>query len=64
LKKSSPLFALAFVALLIAAWQWAASRQAVAIIPGPWAVVKGIGEPAQRGLLVKYVVASLFRVHL
>jgi NitT/TauT family transport system permease protein len=47
---------------LVAAWQWAAGRQAVHIIPGPWAVVKGILELAERGLLVKYVVASLFRV--
>src|SRR5439155_4782856 len=28
----------------------------------PWSVVLAIGELAQRGLLVKYVVASLFRV--
>lgn len=32
------------------------------LIPGPWAVAKGIVELAQRGLLLKYVVASLFRV--
>jgi NitT/TauT family transport system permease protein len=50
------------MALLVAAWQLAVSRQAVAIIPGPWAVVKGIEELAERGLLVKYVVASLYRV--
>lgn len=32
------------------------------LIPGPWAVAKGIGELAQKGLLLKYVVASLFRI--
>src|SRR5437763_13151787 len=32
------------------------------LIPGPIVVTRGIGELAVRGLLVKYVVASLFRV--
>jgi NitT/TauT family transport system permease protein len=58
----SPLSAFLFVAILIAAWQIAVARQAVAIIPGPWAVLKGIAELARKGLLLKYVVASLFRV--
>ncbi len=31
-------------------------------MPGPLAVVGGIAELAQRGLLLKYIVASLFRV--
>jgi NitT/TauT family transport system permease protein len=62
LKRISRLAAIAFVAILIAAWQLAIHRQAVAIIPGPWAVLKGIVELARKGLLVKYVVASLFRV--
>ena len=48
--------------MLIAAWQFAIDRQAVPIIPGPWAVLKGIVELARKGLLLKYVVASLFRV--
>ena len=48
--------------MLVAAWQIAIDRQAVPIIPGPWAVLKGIAELARKGLLVKYVVASLFRV--
>src|SRR6266702_3701395 len=50
------------VAILIAAWQIAVSSSAATLIPGPWAVVLGIAELAQKGLLVKYVVASLFRV--
>jgi NitT/TauT family transport system permease protein len=62
LKRISRLAAFAFVAILIAAWQIAINRQAVPIIPGPWAVLKGIAELARKGLLVKYVVASLFRV--
>src|SRR5437773_858485 len=50
------------VALLIAAWQIAVSVSPASLIPGPWAVVLGIVELARKGLLVKYVVASLFRV--
>jgi NitT/TauT family transport system permease protein len=48
-----------FVAL--AAWQIAILLRP-SLIPGPIAVARGIGELAVRGLLVKYVVASLFRV--
>jgi NitT/TauT family transport system permease protein len=48
-----------FVAL--AAWQIAILLRP-SLIPGPVAVARGIGELAVRGLLVKYVVASLFRV--
>ena len=50
------------VFLLIAIWQIAVSTHADSLIPGPLAVVAGIIELAQKGLLVKYVVASLFRV--
>src|SRR6266849_1789205 len=50
------------VFLLIAIWQIAVSTHADSLIPGPLAVVAGIVELAQKGLLVKYVVASLFRV--
>jgi NitT/TauT family transport system permease protein len=48
-----------FVAL--AAWQIAIMLRTT-LVPGPIAVARGIGELAVRGLLVKYVVASLFRV--
>jgi NitT/TauT family transport system permease protein len=51
-----------FIALLLVAWQVAVSRQSAHLLPTPWAVVVGIAELARRGLLVKYVVASLFRV--
>jgi NitT/TauT family transport system permease protein len=50
------------VAALIAAWHLTVSLQSDSLIPGPWAVVLGIAELANKGLLAKYVVASLFRV--
>ena len=53
---------LAFIAFLLVLWQVAVSRQSAHLIPGPLAVLKGILELAERGLLVKYIVASLFRV--
>ena len=52
----------AFVVLLLAAWQIAVARHPGSLIPGPWSVARGIGELLQHGLLLKYVVASLFRV--
>ena len=62
MKKISWLPPAIFVAILVVAWHVAAARQDVPIIPGPWAVLEGIGELARKGLLVKYVVASVFRV--
>ena len=62
MKKTSQISAWVFIAILVASWQIAVGRQAVPIIPGPWAVLKAIGELARKGLLLKYVVASLFRV--
>ncbi len=50
------------VALLIAIWQIAVLWTHAVLIPGPLAVLNGIVELAEKGLLVKYVVASLFRV--
>ena len=52
----------AFIAALLLLWQFAAGRQEVHLLPGPLAVCAGIVELAQRGLLLKYIVASLFRV--
>jgi NitT/TauT family transport system permease protein len=52
----------AFILLLVILWQIAVSRHPDQLLPGPWAVVKGIGELLHHGLLLKYVVASLFRV--
>src|SRR5438874_5059629 len=50
------------VAVLIATWQIAVASQPDSLIPGPWAVAAGIVELARKGLLIKYIVASLFRV--
>ena len=50
------------VAAVVGAWQLAVSLNPDSLIPGPWSVVLGIVELWKKGLLVKYVVASLFRV--
>jgi NitT/TauT family transport system permease protein len=57
----SRLLPLTGIAAALAAWQIAVMLRP-SLIPGPIAVARGIGELAVRGLLVKYVVASLFRV--
>ncbi len=61
-KSPAGLLPIAFIASLTLLWQFAVSRQAVPIVPGPWAVVVGMAELARKGLLLKYAVASLFRV--
>jgi NitT/TauT family transport system permease protein len=50
------------IAIGLLAWQLAVSLNPSSLIPGPLVVARGIGELATRGLLVKYIVASLFRV--
>ncbi|AXC13490.1 ABC-type nitrate/sulfonate/bicarbonate transport system, permease component [Acidisarcina polymorpha] len=52
----------AFVAVLLFVWQIAAARHPDQLLPGPVAVVHGIVELLRQGLLLKYAVASLFRV--
>jgi NitT/TauT family transport system permease protein len=52
----------AFIAVLLVAWHVAVTRQPVHLLPTPLAVARGIVELGQSGLLLKYVVASLFRV--
>lgn len=47
---------------LLLAWHVAVTLSGSDLFPGPIAVVLGIVELAERGLLLKYVVASLFRV--
>jgi NitT/TauT family transport system permease protein len=59
LTRFSPLL---FTVALLVLWQIAAERSSTRILPGPPAVARGIAELAQRGLLLKYIVASLFRV--
>jgi NitT/TauT family transport system permease protein len=51
-----------FIAALLVLWAFAAKRQPAHLLPGPWGVVGGIADLVQHGLLLKYVVASLFRV--
>ncbi len=53
---------LIFIVLLLAAWYVAIHRQATHLLPDPIQVGSGFLDLIQRGLLVKHVVASLFRV--
>jgi NitT/TauT family transport system permease protein len=51
-----------FIALLLVIWQVAIATHPGQLLPGPWQVVGGIRDLVRHGLLLKYVVASLFRV--
>lgn len=53
-----------FIGLLVAflAWYLAVTLSSAKLIPSPVDALKGIFELATRGLLVRYVIASLFRV--
>ena len=53
---------LAVAAIFLAAWHAAVKMTSSDIFPTPWEVVLGIAELARQGVLVKYIVASLFRV--
>ena len=48
--------------VLLVVWHVAIKYQANPLLPGPLAVAGGILDLISRGLLLKYVVASLFRV--
>lgn len=50
------------IALFVIAWHVAVAAEPETLVPSPWAAVLGIVELAQKGLLFRYVVASLFRV--
>ncbi len=50
------------IIIFVVSWQVAVWATHATIVPGPIAAVAAIGELGRRGLLVKYVVASLFRV--
>lgn len=52
----------AAIAALLTLWTVAVQRQTSGLFPDPLQVLQGLGELLRRGLLVKYVVASLFRV--
>jgi NitT/TauT family transport system permease protein len=55
---------LGLIALLVALWWAAVATSRSLIFPTPGQVVLGIGELIQQGLLLKHVLASLFRVAL
>ncbi|MGZ8731591.1 MAG: ABC transporter permease [Thermoanaerobaculia bacterium] len=50
------------IALFVLAWHLAVAAEPRTLVPSPLAAVKGIVELAEKGLLARYVVASLFRV--
>ena len=48
--------------VFLSAWHEAVRWSGSDIFPTPMEVLRGLGELVQRGLLLKYIVASLFRV--
>lgn len=48
--------------MLVIAWHIAVASSPGSLIPSPWRVLTAIGELARSGALVRYAVASLFRV--
>lgn len=53
---------LAVAGLFVLAWDLAVRGSGSDLFPKPWDVLCGIVELASKGLLLKYIVASLFRV--
>lgn len=51
-----------FIAILLGVWQIAANRSSIHLLPGPLEVMGGVRDLVRHGLLLKYIVASLFRV--
>jgi NitT/TauT family transport system permease protein len=51
-----------FIFALLVAWEISVRMHPGLIFPGPVAVARGIAELLHHGLLLKYAVASLFRV--
>ncbi|HWG19544.1 MAG TPA: ABC transporter permease [Terracidiphilus sp.] len=51
-----------FLFVLLGIWQLAILRHPHQLLPGPWKTAKAIGYLVEHGLLIKYMVASLFRV--
>ncbi|MBB6145035.1 NitT/TauT family transport system permease protein [Silvibacterium bohemicum] len=62
MKLSLRLRPIAFIGVLLLAWQIAVSLHPGHLLPTPLEVLRGIGDLLQHGLLLKYIVASLFRV--
>ncbi len=53
---------LAVAVLFLTGWHAAVKMSGSDIFPTPWQVLLGIEELVRQGVLVKYIVASLFRV--
>jgi NitT/TauT family transport system permease protein len=53
---------IAGVALFVGAWGAAVLLTGTALVPGPLAVAGALGELLAHGLLLRYLIASLFRV--
>ncbi len=51
-----------FIFALLGAWQLAISLHPHQLLPSPWKTAHGIADLTENGLIVKYTVASLFRV--
>ncbi len=51
-----------FIFVLLGAWQLAVFLHPHQLLPGPWKTGQGIAYLVEHGLIVKYTVASLFRV--
>jgi NitT/TauT family transport system permease protein len=51
-----------FIAALLVLWQLAVNRSSMHLLPGPMEAAGGMVDLVRRGLLLKYVTASLFRV--
>lgn len=53
---------IAFIAALLVLWQIAVDMHPIHILPSPWQTFGGVLYLIQHKLLLKYIVASLFRV--
>lgn len=51
-----------FILALLGAWQLAVFLHPQQLMPGPWKTARGIADLFPHGLIVKYTVASVFRV--
>jgi len=50
------------IAVFVLAWQVAVAVSPLTLVPTPWQALRAIFELAEKGLLLRYMVASLFRV--
>lgn len=50
------------IVLFVLAWQAAVAFSPMTLVPTPWQSMRAIIELAEKGLLLRYMVASLFRV--